>query len=54
MKIISVRENPEFKIQAIQYIQEKWASESSMMVYEDCILSGIDTKSPLPMTKGTL
>ncbi len=48
MKIISVRENPEFKDRAIQYFQEKWANESTMMVYEDCISNSIDTKSPLP------
>ncbi|MCZ0702921.1 GNAT superfamily N-acetyltransferase [Natronobacillus azotifigens] len=48
MKIISVRENPDFKQRAIQYFQKKWASESSMMVYEDCISSSIDAKSPLP------
>lgn len=48
MKIISVRENPEIKEKAINYFQEKWANESSMMVYEDCILNCIDTESPLP------
>ena len=28
---------PEFKGRAIKFIQSKWASEQSMMVYEDCI-----------------
>ena len=37
MKIISVKENPEFKNRAIKFIQSKWASEESMMVYEGCI-----------------
>ena len=48
MKIISVRENPEFKDLAIQYIQSKWGSESSNMVYEDCITHCINAESPLP------
>ena len=34
MKLISAKENPEFKARAIRYFQNKWASEQSMMVYE--------------------
>lgn len=48
MRIASIRENPEFKDKAIEFFQKKWASESSMMVYEDCIANSINTKSPLP------
>ena len=48
MKLISVKENPEFKGKAIQYFQSKWASEQSMMVYEDCITHCISSSSPLP------
>jgi len=48
MKIISVRESPEYKDQAIQYIQEIWASEASMMVYQDCIEKSLETEKPLP------
>ncbi|AVQ97742.1 GNAT family N-acetyltransferase [Oceanobacillus iheyensis] len=48
MKIISVKENPEFKDRAIRYFQSKWASEQSMMVYEDCITHCITTSNPLP------
>ena len=40
MKIISVKENPEFMNQAIQYFQSKWASEETMMLYEDSISQG--------------
>ena len=36
MKIISVIENPGFN-RAIKFIQSKWASEQSMMVYEDLL-----------------
>lgn len=48
MKIISVRENPEFKDLAIAYFQKKWASKDSLKVYEDCITSCLNTKAPLP------
>ena len=48
MKIISVKENPEFKDRAIKFIQSKWASEQSMMVYEDCITHCITPSNPLP------
>lgn len=48
MELISVRENPEYKDRMIKYFQSKWASESSMKVYEDCIESCLTTNSPLP------
>src|SRR5690554_3596950 len=48
MKLISVRENPEYKDLAIQYFQRIWASESSNKVYEDCITHCIDVEAPLP------
>lgn len=48
MEIISVREKPEYKDKAIKYFQSKWASENSLMVYEDCITSCISSKCPLP------
>lgn len=48
MEVISVREKSEFAEDAIKYFQEKWASESSMMVYHDCITNCIDSPSPLP------
>ena len=48
MKVISVRENPENVCEFIKYFQNKWASEDSMAVYEDCITNCIMSKSPLP------
>lgn len=48
MKIISIRKNPEYKEAMIKYFQNKWANDDSMMVYEDCISSCINSPSPLP------
>ena len=48
MKIISVREKPEYKDIAIDYIQKKWANDNSLMVYKDCISNSIVTENPLP------
>lgn len=47
MKIISVRENPEYKKRAISYLQECW-QEVSPIIYEDCILNCINAEQPLP------
>lgn len=48
MKIISIKEQPKWKEQAIKFIQSKWASEQSLMVYEDCITHCITSDKPLP------
>lgn len=48
MEIISVRKNPEFKEIAIKYFQDKWASEKTKIIYEDCISNCITTQNPLP------
>lgn len=48
MKIVSVKEVPQYKEIAIAYIQSKWASEESKMVYEDCIAHCINAQAPLP------
>lgn len=48
MKIISIKENPEYMKRAIIYFQSKWASEQSMQVYEDCISHCITSPNPLP------
>jgi Predicted acetyltransferase len=48
MNVISVREHPEYKQAAIRYFQEKWATEQSAMVYENCIHHALLTDSPLP------
>jgi len=48
MEIISVRENPTYCKAAIEYIQDQWASQASMMVYEDCISHATDPQGTLP------
>ncbi len=47
MKIISVRENPEYKERAISYLQECW-QEVSPIIYEDCISNCINAEQSLP------
>lgn len=47
MKIISVREKPEYKYEAIKYFQKTWHGVLPI-IYEDCISHSILTKNPLP------
>ena len=48
MNVISVREHPESAERMIFYFQEKWASEASRMVYDDCIRHALTAAAPLP------
>jgi N-acetylglutamate synthase-like GNAT family acetyltransferase len=48
MNIVSVRENPACVDETVAYFQKHWASETSLMVYDDCIRSCITAKAPLP------
>jgi len=47
MKVISVRENPEFKNQAIAYFQKAWPKVSPI-IYSDCIDNSVTSEQPLP------
>ena len=47
MRIISVRENPEYKDKTIEYFQNSW-SEVAPIIYEDCISHSINAKDSLP------
>ncbi len=48
IKVISIKQNPEYRVIAIEYIKNKWATNDSIMVYDDCIEHCITTSSPLP------
>ena len=48
IEVVSVREHPERVEEAIAYFQEKWASEESKPVYEDCIRHSLTAKGFLP------
>lgn len=48
MDIISIRNNPEYLDRAIAYFQDKWATDDSMAVYDDCMRHCIDASNPLP------
>lgn len=47
MKIISIRENPEFSNIAIAYFQKSWP-DVLPIIYEDCIRHSITAKNSLP------
>ncbi len=47
MRIISIRQNPEYKGKAIKYFQESWP-EIASIIYEDCISNSIDATQFLP------
>lgn len=47
MRIVSVRENPEYADAAIRYISACWP-EVAPVIYEDCIRHAIDADGPLP------
>lgn len=47
MKILSVRQNPEYKEKAIRYFQESWP-EIPPIIYEDCISNSIGAEQVLP------
>lgn len=47
MKIISVRENPDYKNKAIAYFQRSWKSVLPI-IYEDCITHSIGARNSLP------
>ncbi|NLY20984.1 MAG: GNAT family N-acetyltransferase [Tissierellia bacterium] len=48
MKVVSIRANPELVNKSIEYFQEKWANENSMMVYDNSIKRAVNSSFPLP------
>lgn len=47
MRIISIRENPEYKDKAVNYFSSTWSSVSRI-IYEDSMTHSLTTSSPLP------
>lgn len=47
MRIISVRQNPEYRDIAIHYFQSKWPGILPV-IYQDCISNSITASNPLP------
>ena len=47
MRVISVRENPEYKEVAIKYFPSKW-TEVAPEIYEDCITHAVGSEDVLP------
>ena len=49
MKVINLRNQPEYKEIAINYFQKIWANDNSKPVYSNCIDRSITTESTLPI-----
>ena len=48
MQIVSVRDEPAIRLDAIRYFQQQWASADTMMMYDDAITRCIGAENPLP------
>ncbi|HFT7666109.1 MULTISPECIES: GNAT family N-acetyltransferase [Serratia] len=48
MDMISVRQAPELAPRAIAYFQRHWATEETLMMYEDAINRSLGAANPLP------
>ena len=53
MRVISVRENPEYKEVAIKYFPSKW-TEVAPEIYEDCITHAVGSEDVMPQCAGLI
>jgi len=48
MRIISIRQKPEYKEVAAKYIHSKWGNETNYQLYEDSIFGCVSSKESVP------
>jgi GNAT superfamily N-acetyltransferase len=48
MRIISIRQEPDYKKIAAKYIHSKWGNETNYQLYEDSIFGCVSTNEPVP------
>lgn len=48
MRVLGLREYPEWAEVGLAYIKSKWANAQSQPLYDDCIAHSLTTPSPLP------
>jgi GNAT superfamily N-acetyltransferase len=48
VRVISIKDSPEYFNEGLAYIQKIWASPQTQMVYQDCLTHMMTTDQPLP------
>jgi len=48
MRIISIRQEPNYKEVAVKYIHSKWGNEANYQLYEDSIFGCVNTNESVP------
>lgn len=53
-KVIRLRDNPDKLTDILSFVKQKWASEETQAVYDDCLRHSLTTNSPLPQWYGLM